>query len=200
MRDWLARLRNELALTGFDEPPLTLAERLERIATDSLFRIGPRLLAARRLEGIPETSPFEAKRVADRILIPRERAWRFGRPLKRRAMDTYRRLAARGMTRRDLRLVVFCGYVDTDDGVVRVRWTKERVLEGMTWTLAAVNLAACGALAVRLHAAGISLVSTFLLALGLFFLITLIDYPLLLLGMRAPRVARRLQEIELRGG
>lgn len=99
-----------------------------------------------------------------------------------------------GVSARDLRLAIFCRYV-RNDGTVRVNWWKERFLLAFGILLLTVTLAGCVQLGLQLANTSVGILPAISVATTVCLLLLAVQYPLLLLTLRAPRVALRLERI-----
>lgn len=170
--------------------------RAERFATDSLFQ----WLCLRVLEWRATISPdsrnreFEETNPTSDAFANAHLAWVFGRPLTPAALALCRYLKNRGTSTRDLRLGVFCRHV-RNDGTVRRNWWKERFLLACGVLLLTLNVAGFIQLGLQLVNTSVAILLSLSVAATVSLLLLGIQYPLLLLTIRAPRVAHRLERI-----
>lgn len=169
--------------------------RAERFATDSLFQwLGARVLEWRATRA-PDTSEHQAESdPASNAFANAHLAWIFGRSLTPAALTLCRYLRNRGFSARDLRLAIFCRYI-RKDGTVRINWWKERILLACGVFLLAVTLAGCVQLGLQLADTSAGILPAISVAATACLLLLSIQYPLLLLTLRAPLVALRLERI-----
>lgn len=170
--------------------------RAERFATDSLFQ----WLRLRVLEWCAALSSDSREREAEETSRTSDAfanahlAWVFGRPLTPAGLALCRYVKNRGTSTRDLRLGVFCRYVQ-NDGIVRINWWKERFLLACGVLLLSLNLAGFVQLALQLVNTSVAVLLGISVAALVSLLLIAIQYPLLLLTLRAPHVAHRLERI-----
>lgn len=189
-RTTFTQIKNQLRVTDSTEPSLTWGEKCERIATDSLFRIIPHLISSWRLERIPEDDHFRAKQAGDQHIACDQR-WRYGRTLSPKMKETYQYLRSRGLSRQDLRLAVFCRYL-REDGSVKINWWMERALQAAGWVLLVLTLLGGTDLVTRFATSDFSLLQKVLFPSATLIVILVIEYPLLVLCLRAPRVGQKI--------
>ncbi len=198
--DALKRLERRVRILaeGIEEQEerLTFAERAERFATDAPFQwLRQRFFLLRtRVWTTSSITESEAEAAAQAAYGESHVAWVFGRKMSPAALGTYTFLRNRGVSRRDLRLAVFCGTI-RPDGSVKINRARERMLQLCGLLIIAVTASVVAVLAYRIASSDVSVIGkilTPLLALG--FLITL-QYPWLVLTLRAPNVALKLDRI-----
>lgn len=198
--DALKRLERRVRILaeGIEEQEerLTFAERAERFATDAPFQWLRQMffLFRTRVWTTSSLTESDAEASAQAAYGESHVAWVFGRKMSPAALGTYNFLRNRGVSRRDLRLAVFCGTI-RPDGSVKLNQARERALQLCGLLIIAISASGVAVLAYRVVSLDVSVawkVLTPLLVLG--FLATL-QYPWLVLTLRAPYVALKLDRI-----
>lgn len=170
-------------------------EQLERIATDLPFQWVMKkvfhFLAVRAPDTASDTTDIPK---AEQDFAVFDEASNYGMPMSEAARNTYNMLRNRGVSRRDLRLAMFCQYI-REDGSIHINVWKERLLAICAWTLLAVTTLGCLDLAFRLFDSNINVAWKILVPLLIFGILIALQYPILVLGLRTRSVVKRLQAI-----
>lgn len=194
----LERAFRSLSKNPSDLPhDITLLERTERIATDSPFQLIRKQFAKWRFERSPESlnSSLEDEK-ANNAFLKAYRAWLFGRPISKSAKNTYQFLRNSGLSRRDLRIAVFTKMVQKD-GSIKINWWKIRFTRLLSLTLIIITVTGLGDLLLRLLQSHVSWWVSLIVFCLTAMLIAILEYPLMVLGLRPPKVAAQIQRLNV---
>ncbi|MDF1688372.1 MAG: hypothetical protein P1U35_02045 [Cycloclasticus sp.] len=178
-----------------NKQPTRLLEKLERITTDSLFQWLRREFIEWRYNKITESRAHcsEIHSIC-RSLDRAQKAKIFGRPISNEGVNTYEFLCNRGISTRDLRIAVFSNFIN-DDGSISFKPFKLRIGQALAWWLLTITTIALIDFSIWLmHSPADWL--TALTAFGLLTTVLIIlEYPLMVLGLRPVQVAARIKQI-----
>jgi len=184
-----------LAKVTDNSQPTGIIEKLERIATDHPYQWIKHEFKNWRFNRTPETNKYCPKTLLTCESIARAGdAVRFGRPISKEGQSTYSLLLNRGISRKDLRIAVFSNFIN-DDGSISFKPLKLRIGQVLSWWLLALSAIALIDFAIWLMHSPADLLTSFT-AFGIFSIVlTTLEYPLIVLGLRPVQVASRIKQI-----
>ncbi|MEW8143413.1 MAG: hypothetical protein AB2776_18645 [Candidatus Thiodiazotropha endolucinida] len=173
---------------------LTWFERLERLFTDAPLQWFWRKLLFLLVIILPDKSTMDEENPAERALGRAHIRWVYGRSISLSAIEIAVTLLQLGMSRRDIRLAIFCRYV-RDDGSIKINWFRERAMQACWWVLVTIVAVTIFDLIHRLMNSPVSFISSALIILVTIIILASALYPVYVLCIRAPYVARSLENI-----
>jgi len=169
-------------------------ERIERIATDSVFHYFYYLYTYWRYQSVTKKNRFRESIIGKKYKKANRRLL-YSRPLTDKGLATYNKLAEHGIDRRNLRLIVFCKFIK-EDGSIKINWWKESILEAVSWFTVFLFTFAWLDLSITIALSSSALLGKFIVIATSFILFLIFCYLIFIQGALSARAARKINNFQ----